>query len=331
MAIKHKIAPFLYQYFDFIPTDKLIGKVGEIPFLPFYHAIGDEEELPHIIPLYPVRTKEEFSEDLDFILKYFEPVSLEEFIEFSKKQSFKKNGKPIFHLSFDDGLRSVFEVAMPILKKKGIPATLFLTTDFIDNRKLFFRHKSALIYSWLQRGGIDTSELSKFGITDVNIFNINSSHHPVFGSYEKEFDDFLKNKKPYLNFDEIESWIENGFTVGSHSLDHPHYSQLPLPEQIRQTEESINYIIDNFKLDYVSFSFPFTDAGVKKVFFQKLEKKKIHSTTFACAGLKKDPIPFHWQRVPMESGHKSALEIIRSEYLYSYFSKFVGRQKIIRG
>lgn len=35
---------------------------------------------------------------------------------------------------FDDGFRDVLENAYPILKKENIPATLFLTTDYIDQK-----------------------------------------------------------------------------------------------------------------------------------------------------------------------------------------------------
>jgi len=34
-------------------------------------------------------------------------------------------------LSFDDGFRSVYEAALPVLREEGVPATLFLTTGFV--------------------------------------------------------------------------------------------------------------------------------------------------------------------------------------------------------
>ncbi len=37
-------------------------------------------------------------------------------------------------LTFDDGYRSIYDLAFPLLKEYELPATLFLPTDFIENR-----------------------------------------------------------------------------------------------------------------------------------------------------------------------------------------------------
>ena len=40
-------------------------------------------------------------------------------------------------ITFDDGYRSVFEVALPILERFGYPAVLFVPTDFVGRTNLF--------------------------------------------------------------------------------------------------------------------------------------------------------------------------------------------------
>ncbi len=59
-------------------------------FLPFYHTVSDEN-LPHILN-YPYRNVAQFEKELDFFLKYFKPVSLEELA------SENYSGKKVFHL-----------------------------------------------------------------------------------------------------------------------------------------------------------------------------------------------------------------------------------------
>jgi hypothetical protein len=52
-------------------------------------------------------------------------------------------------------------MAMPILRRKGVPATVFVNSDFVDNQDLFFRFKAALI--------IDKNKSIKFEILKINL------------------------------------------------------------------------------------------------------------------------------------------------------------------
>lgn len=108
-------------------------------FLPFYHVVSNVE-LPHILN-YPYFNVAQFEKQLDIYLKYFKPASLDDVV------SGICTGKRMFHLSFDDGLRQCAEVVAPILLRKGIPATFFINTAFVGNRKLFYRYKASLILS----------------------------------------------------------------------------------------------------------------------------------------------------------------------------------------
>lgn len=42
--------------------------------------------------------------------------------------------RPAFGLTFDDGYRSVYEEAWPVLEELGLPATIFVTVDFLDGK-----------------------------------------------------------------------------------------------------------------------------------------------------------------------------------------------------
>ena len=94
-------------------TDELLFQSKAPVFLPFYHTVN-KQPLEYIAN-YPIVDEKQFEDQLDYYLKYFHPVSLEEL--YTKQQAAKK----VFHLSFDDGLRQCSEVIAPILLRKGIP------------------------------------------------------------------------------------------------------------------------------------------------------------------------------------------------------------------
>lgn len=60
-------------------------------------------------------------------------------LSFAEAEQIIRQGKPIPEqavvITIDDGYRSIYDVAWPILKKHGIKATLFIYTDFIGGGK----------------------------------------------------------------------------------------------------------------------------------------------------------------------------------------------------
>jgi peptidoglycan/xylan/chitin deacetylase (PgdA/CDA1 family) len=281
--------------------------------LPFYHAVSDKTPL-HFKHLYEPRSIKQFKEDLDFFLKFYKPIELKELIRLNKENKPLKNN--YFHITFDDGLSEFYDVAAPILKAKGIPATVFLNSDFIDNEKLFYRFKaSILIEKIVAKGLIDITYSDR-----ITLDNIAEENNIDFGEY-------LKKEQPYLSSNQIKELIQQGFTFGAHSKNHPLFKKLNLEEQIIQTKESIDTITNQFNLDYKVFSFPFTDNGVSKSFFTAIENDV--DLTFGSAGLKNDSIRNHFQRVAMEL-NKEGNDIIKTEYLYYILKKMAGKNKIIR-
>ena len=118
---------------------KLISNSNERILLPFYHKISDKKNT-FTKHLYTPRKIIDFKEDLAVFKKYYKPISMQEFIEISEsKVSVNKN---YFHVTFDDGLSNFYKVAASMLRENNIPATIFINSDFVDNKALFYRYKA---------------------------------------------------------------------------------------------------------------------------------------------------------------------------------------------
>tara|TARA_B100000809_G_C15123410_1_gene525205 strand:- start:1331 stop:2272 length:942 start_codon:yes stop_codon:yes gene_type:complete len=291
----------------------LVRKTKHRLILPFYHLVSDETP-KHVQHLYTARRIEKFKEDLDFLLKHYKSISLQELI------TLNKSGKAItencFHLTFDDGLKEFYTVVAPMLKERGVHATVFLNADFIDNKELFYRFKASILFDELQN-----DELLNLKYADKFILDGLANEHKV------DFNAYLKKHEPYLTSKQIKELIGKGFTFGAHSKDHPLYKDLDFAEQLSQTQESLATIKSQFNLEYSVFSFPFTDDGVPQQLFNELTK--FTDLTFGCAGIKEDSANNHLQRIPMETS-QSGKEIIKSEYLYCLIKQTIGKNKIIR-
>jgi peptidoglycan/xylan/chitin deacetylase (PgdA/CDA1 family) len=291
--------------------------MGQRLIAPFYHAVSDEP-MPHIQHLYRVKTVREFESDLDFLLRQYRPI---DFYELSE-QADKRRGKPPMLLSFDDGLREFHDVIAPILLRKGIPAICFLNSGFLDNQDLFYRYKASLL---IEHGGFKAGDLLSVRYAD------RAKLDEMAVSVGFSFDDFLQKKQPYLRSPQVETLLKQGFHFGAHSVDHPEYRFLTLEEQLRQTTRSVETISNKFGLGYRLFSFPFTDYGVSRKFFDfVLEEKKVADFTFGCAGLKTDVHPKHIQRIPLEGNELTAEDILRREFLYFWLKMPFGKNRIRR-
>ena len=265
----------------------------------FYHTVTNEY-LPHIHPLYRPKTVQEFMNDLDYVLKYFEPVSIHDVYLDATQE--KRIRKPSFHLSFDDGLREIYDVACPILYQKGIPCTLFVKSDFVDNRDLFFRYKAAIIISKTKH-----TELLQINYSDRHLIDEMASELNI------DFQDFLKAQRPYLTVEELKSLQQKGFTIGAHSIDHPDFTLLTETEQIAQINQSCDYVQKTFNESRRYFAFPFSDEGIAHPVFKAIAGNI--DLTFGITGINTEYNGRHIARIDMEKYGKNAKECVNKAYL----------------
>jgi len=320
--------------------DSYIKWSGQGLVMPFYHCVSDEE-LIHIKHLYPVISTSRFNNDLDFFLKNYKPVSAGYLIE-NKNNPVLRQQKTFF-LSFDDGLRQFHDVAAPILLKRGIPATFFINTDFVDNKDMFYRLKISILIEKINLGKLTTGQkaaieslfLSKglnyksstdlLRITDRNKSMVES----IANVLEIDFNEYLAVHQPYLTSSQIENLIKQGFSLGAHSASHPYFPSLTLEEQIEETLKSIQLVHERFDAEQALFSFPYTDYNVTGSFFE--QTKDFIDVSFGTANLKLDNVSSNFQRIPMELRNNTRVDsILKNEYLFYILKMLINKHIIIR-
>lgn len=74
---------------------------------------------------------EQFERHIQYYSTHFSPVTYEDLIQFNNTKRWDKK-RPGLILTFDDGHRSFFEVAAPILEQYGFTGWFFIPTKFLD-------------------------------------------------------------------------------------------------------------------------------------------------------------------------------------------------------
>ena len=217
-----------------------LKKGKHIPvLLPFYHMVSDEH-----LPFkrnYDYPTISRFKEDLDFLLLNFKAVSLNELLS-------GKNLENTFHLTFDDGLRSCFEIIAPILKQKGIPATFFVNPAFVDNKDLFHRYKASILHDFFQKKNLQVNLENTYA--DIDSLNETAVEIGI------DWQEYLQKEKPYMNLEDIKSLQGDGFSIGAHSWDHPEFWLLDAERQLDEIRESMRWITEELSPSIKAFAFP---------------------------------------------------------------------------
>ncbi len=106
-----------------------LKRQGAVPVgILFYHRVGNDHLNPWTI------TNHRFVEQIDWLEKNFDLVSL---AEAQKRIQSGANRRPTVSITFDDGYADNCIEALPMLIRRGIPVTYFVTTQNIIQQQPF--------------------------------------------------------------------------------------------------------------------------------------------------------------------------------------------------
>lgn len=278
----------------------------------YYHCVSDSS-LTHLKHLYRYKSVKQFSNDLEAMTRMFEPLRIDDFLNYAGQPRINKK-LPLL-ITFDDGLKEIYDVIAPLLLKKGIPATFFITRDFIDNKFLCYHHRASILLENIcgfdhKRKFLLEMEIRRNSNSNGNremrdiILNAAFNDRPLIDKLseicEVDFDDYLNCVKPYVSEAQLKDLSKWGFGIGGHATDHAAFQYLSLPEQIRQAEDSVGYVKENLDLKYGVFSFPHSDSGVSRAFFNCIKQRGLIDLCFGTRGFVRDDEPMLHHRLNLE-------------------------------
>lgn len=107
------------------------------PWLPIltFHRIS-ERGAPCVLDDYVVNaTRDEFDRQMATVQRYFAPVGIDDLVQYAEGGTLPRNA---ILITFDDGYRDNYELALPVLQRRGMKAVFFIATSYISERRLFW-------------------------------------------------------------------------------------------------------------------------------------------------------------------------------------------------
>jgi peptidoglycan/xylan/chitin deacetylase (PgdA/CDA1 family) len=201
---------------------RLCGKVVILT----YHRVLSEQELSryYVQPAMYVRV-DAFEAQMRFVKEHFEVLSLSRLLEMWAAGRLDEDTRYCV-LTFDDGWRDTYVHAYPVLRRLGIPATIFVATGFVGTDEWFWPDKLAHLMVHRRGGRPDRGSAGERLETEIEA-EINrwkvlrrADIDRALEKLRQEWGGNLPRNRVIMNWDEVGEMARNGISFGSHSLTH---------------------------------------------------------------------------------------------------------------
>lgn len=183
--------------------------MGANAMILMYHRVTNEFRSPLAV------SPERFKRQLAYICEHYQVVPLREMV--ARLGVDEPLTAPLAAITFDDGYRDNLEIAAPILRQFGVPATLFFAPGPQELGRPFW---------W--------DLMDAIGLTDESA--LERLKELPYVEFQEMVTEAIAELRPqrvtelvkrlYLTWDEVREWMGLGMGIGAHTLTHPILSRL---------------------------------------------------------------------------------------------------------
>lgn len=176
-----------------------------------------------------------FEKQINYLRKKYNIIPL-------KKALSNSNNNVV--LTFDDGYKNNFKYAYPVLKRFGIPATIFIIHNFIGNNT----------FAWWDK--VEHHNLS-IDVEELKALNPKEIEDKVDNLIKENDINPVKTPEEYsfMSWEEINK-IKDVFEIGSHTVSHPILTNISLEDANKEIIMSKLLIEKKIGREIVSFAYP---------------------------------------------------------------------------
>lgn len=196
------------------------------------------------------------------------------------------------HITIDDGDRTFYEVIYPVLKKHGIPATLFVSPEIIAEGKCYwFQEISQFDSSSFKKTianylDLDAERIKKYNTIQICKTLKISQIYDLINLYKAQFNHVTRMNQN-MTLDQLRAInIDNLISIGAHTLTHPILANEDDAVSEHEIKESLKGLRDILGNDTAYFAYP---NGIPDLDFGVREKRLLYThgcklafSTFHC-------------------------------------------------
>jgi peptidoglycan/xylan/chitin deacetylase (PgdA/CDA1 family) len=202
-------------------------------FILMYHRVCQDKCAGALYEPAMFVTDKTLKMHINELSNYFEFLPLEE-IDNKRDSRFK----PSCVLTFDDGWADNFDYALPLLIKHNVPATIFVTVNYIGKNRNFWFHDVWYIANHCLINNLSSEFFTHFkqrvqysGSFVINEISISSLIESIKDLAPDKIDDLVndafdvlnipRNPTPtMLNWDQVHDISRTVVSIGSHGMNH---------------------------------------------------------------------------------------------------------------
>lgn len=217
------------------------GSRGRLSVLIFHRVAAGPDVL------YPGRLDaQRFDQLLGWIARWFNVLPLDSAVEALAKRQLPSRALSI---TFDDGYADNHNVAMPLLKRRGMSATFFIATAFLDGGRMW----NDTVTEAIRSTPLDSLDAEPLGVPGLGLLPLDSlparraAVDTVLAAVKylhperrlQVVDELARRARARLPADlmmtsaQVRGMHTAGMQIGAHTCNHPILAVLP-PDQARQ-------------------------------------------------------------------------------------------------
>lgn len=283
-------------------------------------------------------SQEAFSRQIDYLRANFDPISLSDLAAWlDGRQGLPP--RPVL-VTFDDGYQDNAEIAWPIMRERGVPAVIFLATDYIGTGRPFIWDLAAYLFAFTDQASANVpliglrrlaTEADRDAATAAWVDAMKrlpgTMRTEAAANLAKALGVDIPGQEAfghlYMNWDDVRRLAREGVEFGGHTCSHPILTGISETQGRREIEESIKQVAEAVRRKTLGFAYP---NGSRRDYSSTHEDAVLKSGVPLAFSL--EPGPVKLSQVSMRRTSIGRIYVGAQESMPRFVAKLAGAARI---